>query len=509
MRKKTSSTVLLISVLVIGVMLASGAVINYVFQRNTNELVANTAESLLHRSVRMFMEPTIAFEQAFHETNDPKEQAALFDKWSTVFAAISRANDHDFGTNLPRLRLIGDEKIMGLKPLGGERVAITSDFERKAAKAIKDGARSYTFTDKTHARIAIPLLSGAHPGCARCHNLPLDRSVLMGTANVYVPLQLYQKQSFTSSIAVTVVILVLLGLILFVIIFFLKQKIFKPVQYLADTAETIASGDLSSEIKVFGTDEIQEALKKLAHLQSKFAETIKDIQQHSQAVIDAAGYITSTAQDLSQTALEGGGQSDSETNIGDLIHSIESNAQSAQKTDELARESSELTRQGSKAFKETFSALEAIIQKVSIVQEITEQTNLLALNATIEAARAGEHGRGFAVVASEVSKLAEMSKNATKEINDVANKSIEYSEFSGKLLNQILPSIEQTTSNVQEIRNRSQSQTKHVNEIRAIMDTLTKVTGNVASAAEQLAASAEQLTSQSETLNERLDFFQV
>ena len=59
---------------------------------------------------------------------------------------------------------------------------------------------------------------------------------------------------------------------------------------------------------------------------------------------------------------------------------------------------------------------EQIGQILSVIDDIAKQTNLLALNASIEAARAGEHGRGFAVVAGEVTKLAERTSKATKEI---------------------------------------------------------------------------------------------
>ena len=55
---------------------------------------------------------------------------------------------------------------------------------------------------------------------------------------------------------------------------------------------------------------------------------------------------------------------------------------------------------------------------IAVIQNIAFQTNILALNAAVEAARAGSHGTGFAVVADEVKRLAEVSGESAKQIED-------------------------------------------------------------------------------------------
>jgi methyl-accepting chemotaxis protein len=55
-------------------------------------------------------------------------------------------------------------------------------------------------------------------------------------------------------------------------------------------------------------------------------------------------------------------------------------------------------------------------QMLAVITSVAHKTNLLALNATIEAARVGEAGKGFAVVADEVKSLANMTRDAAREI---------------------------------------------------------------------------------------------
>lgn len=66
-----------------------------------------------------------------------------------------------------------------------------------------------------------------------------------------------------------------------------------------------------------------------------------------------------------------------------------------------------------------FGKTASIADVVAVVGDIATRTNVLAVKATIEAARPDECERRLAIVAHEVRKLARLTDDAAREINDV------------------------------------------------------------------------------------------
>ncbi len=242
----------------------------------------------------------------------------------------------------------------------------------------------------------------------------------------------------------------------------------------------------------------------------RLAQVIGEVNENAVNLTNAAQQVSGTATTLSEGASEQAASVEqTSASIEEMTASINQNAESAKVTDTIATKASGSAKEGGEAVIKTVDAMKKIAEKISIIEDIAYQTNMLALNAAIEAARAGDHGKGFAVVASEVRKLAERSQTAAGDIGELASSSVEIAERAGGLLDEIVPSINQTADLVQEIAAASDEQSSGAGQINEAVSQLDMVTQQNASASEELAATAQEMQDQAKKLQELIGFFKL
>jgi methyl-accepting chemotaxis protein len=291
---------------------------------------------------------------------------------------------------------------------------------------------------------------------------------------------------------------------------FITRSITKPVDEALAVTQRLADGDLTVRIDDVSKDEIGQMLAAQQGLIARLNQIIGEVKGAADALANASGQVSATAQSLSQSSSEQAASVEETTaSIEQMTASITQNTENARVTDNMATKSSSEAEQGGSAVKDTVEAMKSIAGKIGIIDDIAYQTNLLALNAAIEAARAGEHGKGFAVVAAEVRKLAERSQVAAQEIGQLAGSSVKMAEQAGKLLDEMVPSIKKTSDLVQEIAAASQEQSAGVGQINGAMGQLNKATQQNASSSEELAATAEEMGGQAAQLQELMEFFKI
>jgi methyl-accepting chemotaxis protein len=278
----------------------------------------------------------------------------------------------------------------------------------------------------------------------------------------------------------------------------------------AEAATRIAGGDLTQTVDVHGRDEVAQLLAAIRDMSAKLAQVIGEVRSGAEALSAAAGQVSATSQAMSQgTGEQAASVEETTSSLEEMGTSITQNAENASQTEQIAQKGARDALEGGKAFQATVEAMKDIAEKISIIEEMAYQTNLLALNAAIEAARAGDHGKGFAVVAQEVRKLAERAQKAAKEISGQAGSSVDLAERSGKLLGEMVPSIQKTADLVHEVAAASQEQSAGVSQISKAMAQVDQVTQRYASGAEELASTAEEMSSQAESLQQLMAFFRV
>ncbi len=243
---------------------------------------------------------------------------------------------------------------------------------------------------------------------------------------------------------------------------------------------------------------------------SKLENTIKDVNQTSGFIADGLNEVNITSGEIANSAsVQARSLEETTEAIEKIALNISNEAQDVKQTADMANEVYSMSIDANNAVDKTLEVVKDVSTKTALIEDIAYQTNLLALNAAIEAARAGEHGKGFAVVAVEVRKLAKRSQEIANEITDIIGITLEESTKAGKLMGNIIPNMEKTTSLIDTISGLADEQNREIQQIHTSIIKLDKITGQNATASEELAGSSESMSSKASHLMDSMEFFKV
>jgi methyl-accepting chemotaxis protein I, serine sensor receptor len=304
----------------------------------------------------------------------------------------------------------------------------------------------------------------------------------------------------------------------------LSAALIKPVNATVKHFERIASGDLTTTIRVRSRNEMGQLLGALTTMRDGLVQTVAKVRGSTSAITQGANEIASGNADLSaRTEQQAAALQQTAASMEQLSATVKQNADNAKQANRLAHGALDTVTRGGTVVSRVTETMDRISESsrkvteiIGMIEGIAFQTNILALNAAVEAARAGEQGRGFAVVASEVRSLAQRSGAAAKEIKELIGESAAKVEEGASLvsaaqktIHEAMSAVERVTGVMNEIEASALEQSDGIEQVNKAVSQIDEVTQHNAALVEQAAAAAKTLEEHAVTLRDAVAVFQL
>jgi len=288
-------------------------------------------------------------------------------------------------------------------------------------------------------------------------------------------------------------------------------------------------------------DDLKSILGSLKSISLQLVNASDMLNNNSAKINESMDDMVATIDDIARGASEQAVEAEKGVqlimNLSEQINAVFENSNNIAKDSQTMKELSasgleavetlkDANAQSSEMANKVFEFIQSFVKKcenigqfVIAINTIAEQTNLLALNAAIEAARAGEAGKGFAVVADEVRKLADDSKKATEQVEQIMQDILKEAENATSMTNIIESVMEgqnQAVNNTAQafnvIANNIENIIQRLNDANQFIAAMEKNKNEVIEAIQNISAVSEEAAAASQevaaTVQEQRNFIQ-
>jgi len=484
---------------------------------NTRSVAAMERSAAITQAVDTARSAQVRFKIEVQEWKDTLlrgNDRAQFDKYSKAFVEESAGTQAE----LRKLDALLD-KLALKTPLVAEAIQTQQELLGRYTSALE----KYDTANPDSAHVVDALVKGIDREPTRKID-DIVAFISKESGRIIAEMSEQDKAAYRQTLwimAVTLLVTVVIG---YAIVTSLIKGITRPLDAAVSVAQTVAAGDLRSEVRVNRKDEIGDLLDALRQMQNNLSAIVGRVRSGTETIHMAATEIASGNLDLSgRTEEQASSLEQTAAAMVELTTTVQQNNVNASEACKLADTASSVAARGGDAVAQMVQTMgeindssRKIVDIIGVIDGIAFQTNILALNAAVEAARAGEQGRGFAVVASEVRTLAQRSAAAAKEIKALIGDSVGRVEQgsrlvgqAGETMNEVVTAVQRVTAVIGDISVASSEQRDGIEQISIAISQMDSVTQQNAALVEEAAAAADSLEQQAAGLREAVSIFKV